>query len=100
MDIETVVTLVAVIGLSYFALLSIIWSLSKQNKILHQLLRDTNREYKLYQAAVDGDYRTAGVLRGIPDGISAGAKEKPLAFEVDSVKEEPEEDETIITQRG
>ena len=98
MELETVVVLVAVIGLSYFALLSIIWSMKKQNTTLFKLLRDTNREYKIYQASTEGDYRTAGILRSIPDGISAGALNRDSSKKVE--EKEPEQPETIITQRG
>lgn len=89
MNIETAITIVAILG-TYIVLVCCIRGLMKQNAILHQLLRETTREYKMYQASANEDYKTAGILR---NGF-AGDKQPALEPEEDTVTE------TIVTQHG
>jgi hypothetical protein len=82
MNLETVMTLVAVLG-TFLVLVSCIVALLRQVANLHRLLNETTREYKMYQALVNHDYPTAGVLR---NGL-AGVPKEP---EVEEEEEEPE----------
>lgn len=93
MNLETIIVVIAILG-TYIVLVCCIRELLKQVAVLHQLLRETTREYKIYQASVNKDYKTVGVLRN----SFAGGDKEPIPPE--SEKEESKFPETIITQHG
>jgi len=89
-----VAVIASIIIAMFILLVSCIIALQCQVATLHRLLQETTREYKLYQAMVDKDFKTAGVLRN----LCAGVKDK-------SVSPQPEEKREIepaatITQFG
>lgn len=80
--------------LPYPVLLTLIWILGRERAKLQQDLRETTREYKLYQASVNKDYKTAGILRN----SFAGVKNEPVASEPEEEKIPPPG--TVLTQVG
>ena len=61
---ETLITIIA-IGITYVVLLVCIWEDKKQINSLNHQLQGLMIEYKICEAATNGDYKTAGVLRHI-----------------------------------
>lgn len=79
METGIFILVIMAISVSYIIPIVCIAILAKQVIKLHRLLRETTREYKMYTASVNKDYKTVGVLRN----SFAGGKEEP--------EEEPEE---------
>lgn len=87
MNMETAVLVVTILG-TYIVLVYCLRESMKHVAELTHDLRETTREYKLYQAVVNKDYQTVGVLRNIT------AKDEPQD------EEEPESPAVTITQHG
>ena len=92
MNIDTI-TIIIAIGINYALLVGLIWNANRQILSLNNQLQGLMREYKICKASMDGDYKTAGILRNISrNGV---IEESPIPAEN---KEEPPG--STITQRG